>query len=123
MRAVGDLQPRQAREREHARVVGLLVDLPDAGLDVAADGPDDEVGPLAEELSAAAEAARADRRAGREVRQRVAAGADPGVARVRALGRRANGEAGGVSRGEVFEGVDGEVDAAVQQRRLQLGRE
>ena len=46
-----------------------------------ADRPDHEVGALAEKLGAAPEAARPDRRAGREVRQRVPVGADPGVAR------------------------------------------
>ena len=56
-------QSGEAGRRQHERVVAALAQASQSGVDVPAQVLDAQVGPPGEELRAAAEAARADRRA------------------------------------------------------------
>ena len=89
------------------------LDLIDAGVHVAADGLNVEVGPDEPELRDAAEGAGADHRAEFQIAQLAA---DDGVIRIGAARDSRDGEAGRQVGWQVLHAVHGEVDAAVEQR-------
>ncbi len=102
----------QAGRGENDGVVFSLLELAQAGVDVAAQGMNVEIGADGFELRLAAQAGGTDARALRQVfNLRVVARAE-GVARVLALGDRGDFESSGKFGGEIFQRVDGEIDAS-----------
>lgn len=92
----------------------------EAGIDVAAQGQDDQVGSRGQQLRRAARAAGADLRTCRQAVQRMAGAADQDVGRVGASWDRADMQAIRRLCRQVLQTVDGRVDAAYMQRLLQL---
>jgi hypothetical protein len=88
-----EAEPAEAGEGEDGRVVVAVADLADAGLDVAADGTDLEVGANLAELCFAAGRAGAADGAGREAVEGGAGAGDEDVAGVFAEGERGDDEA------------------------------
>jgi hypothetical protein len=101
-----------------------VADFAEAGVDVAANVGEEEVGTEGGELDAAAQAGGADAGAGREVGEAAAVAGDEDVARVFAP-RDDGGQAqtGGGFGGEIFVAVDGEVDAAIEECGLEFAGE
>jgi len=95
-----------------------------AGVDVAADGIDHEIGAVMEKLGATARRAGADFGAGREVGDGLGFEGDQHIPWIFALGDGAEGEIGLIDERlgdrDVLEGVDGEVDGAFEQGALEL---
>ena len=104
--AISPTEAAQAGGGEQDGIVLAFVEFAEAGIEVAAHGFDDEVGPHLAELGGAAEGAGADLCAAREFEERLA---DDGVARVFAGGRGGEREPGGQLGGHVFERVDGDL--------------
>ncbi len=92
----------------------------EAGIDVAAQGQDDQVGSRGQQLRRAARAAGADLRTCRQAVQRMAGAADQDVGRVGASWNGTDTQTFGRLRGQIFQAVDGQVDAACPQRFFQL---
>jgi hypothetical protein len=117
---LGAFEAVEASCGEDEGVALALFELAQAGVDVAADLDEGDVGAKGEELGAAAGAGRADAASGGEGVERPEGLADPDVAGVGALRDRGEGELRGELGGEVFEAVDGEVDAALFEGFLDL---
>ncbi len=109
---LGALEAVEAGGGEDEGVALALLEFAEAGVDVAADFDEGDVGAEGEDLGAAAGAGGADAAAGGEGVERPVGLADPDVAGVGAFGDGGEGELRGELGGEIFEGVDGEVDAA-----------
>ncbi len=106
--------------REHGRVAVAGVELGEARVDVAAQHDDLEVGPAMTQLALAAQARGADARALRQGSQRFVARRDEGIARIAALERGGDREAGGQVGGHVLHRMDGDVGAPVLERVFEL---
>ncbi len=89
--------------------------LAEAGVDVAAHLDEADVGAESKDHGLAARRSGRDAGAGGEHVEAPVVFADEGVASVGAWGDGGEGEAGGDLRGQVFEGVDGEVDAVGEE--------
>ena len=90
------------------------------GVDIAAQHLDVQVGAAVERLRLAPQAGGAQLRAQRQVFQLLRAAAQEGVARVLALGHGGDAEALGQQRRHVLHRVDRAVDAALDERLLDL---
>ena len=115
------VEPAQSRERGGGDDNGVefaRFHLRQARVDVAPDGDDLHVGPQEAQLCGATHAARADARARSQLRQRRLAAAHQRVAGVFAARDGGQGEAVGVSRRQVLEAVDGDVDFARREAPL-----
>ena len=121
--AVMEAQALESGDGEDDRVEVFLFELLEPRVHVAAQADDLKVGPLGEELCAAAKARRADLRALGKVRERLIARTHDGVAGVEALGHGGEHESFGQFRRHVLEAVHGEVDFAREHRLLKLLRE
>ena len=110
----------QARSGKDHRVVLALVELAQAGVDVAAQYAHLDRGIALPQLRLAPQARRADHRLVRKVVHRGEAIADERVARVLALGDRRQREARGHFHRHVLQGMDGEVGFAGAHRRFDL---
>ena len=122
--AVREAEPHQPGFREDDRVEVLLVELPQPRLDVAAQVDELQVGPAVEHLRPAAQAARADRRAFGQVVEPRGASRDTNASPVGPRGGTATSSSCGSGIvGQVFEAVNGDVRAAVEQRVLDGLRE
>lgn len=126
--AVGQAQALEARDGDDdgAVLAVRVVELGQAGADVAADVGEGEVREVALELGDAAEGAGADDGAGREVGESADGGGeggfdDEGVAGVVARGHCAERAVGGELRGHILERVDDEVELAGLELEFQLG--
>jgi hypothetical protein len=90
-------------------------DFADAGVDVASEEDDLEVGAESEELGAAAWAGGSDDGGVGQVLNAVGFGGDEDIVDGSAAGGGDEGEAWGVLGGEVFEAVDGDVGPAIEE--------
>ena len=105
---------------EDERVAGAFFELAKAGVDVAAELDELEIGAHGEELGAAAGADGSDASGVREGVEGPEGLADPGVAGVCARRDGGEGEARIELGGKIFERVDGEVDAPGGERFFNL---
>ncbi len=112
MDPLGALEAVEAGGGEDEGVALALFEFAQAGVDVAADFDEGDIGTECEDLGAATGAGGADTTSGGQGMERPVGVADPDVAGVGAFGDGGERELGGELRGEVFEGVDGEVYAA-----------
>ncbi len=118
------LQARQPGGGEDDGVVVAAAQAVHARRHVAAQLRVGEVRPRAHQEGAAAQAAGADARAGRQLRKGRAVAAEEGVAGIGARQRGGEREPGVKLGGEVLEAVHGDVDAALKQRPVDfLGEE
>ena len=117
---VAPAESAQARGCQHNRVILSALDLGDAGIDVAANGLNIEIGPDAAELRYAPQRTGADLCAEFDIAQFAA---DDGVARIGPLRKGGDGEAFGQLGGQIFQAVDGKIDAFVEQGFLDLAGE
>ena len=118
-----EAQALESRDGEDYGVEIFFFELLEARVHVAAQADDLKVGPLGEELCAAAKARRADLRTWGKVRERPVAWTHDGVAGVKALGHCGEHEPFRQFRWHVLEAVHGEVDFACEHRLLKLLRE
>ncbi len=112
MDGLGAVETVEAGGGEDESVAGAFGEFAEAGVDVAAELDEFEVGAQGEELGPAARAGGADAASHGKRVERPVWLADPGVACVGAGWDGGQDEARVEFRGEIFEGVDGEVDAA-----------
>lgn len=108
----GALETVEAGGGEDEGVTLALFEFAEAGVDVAADFDEGDVGAEGEDLGATAGAGGADAAPGGKGVEGPVRLADPDVAGVGAFGNGGEGELRGYFGGEVFKGVDGEVDAS-----------
>ena len=120
MEPLGAAEAVEAGGGQHQRVALAFAQLAQAGVDVAAQLDEAEVGAQGEELGAAARAGGADEGAGGQGVQRLLARTDVGVAGVGARRDGGESEARIERGGQVLERVDGEVDAAFGERLFDL---
>ena len=113
MDGLGEVEAVEAGGGEDEGVALALLEFAEAGVDVAADLDEGDVGAEGEDLRAAAWAGGTDAASGGEGVEGPVLFADPDVAGVGAFGDGGEGELRGEFGGEVFEGVDGEVDASL----------
>jgi hypothetical protein len=113
----------EAGQGEDGRVVLTRVHLRDAGVNVAADRSDFEVGADLAELGLATGGAGAHDRALAEALERDLVAADEGVSGILPQGHGGDGEALGALRGKVLVAVDGDVDFATLEGFLDGGGE
>ena len=121
--ACAQAQALEAGRGQHDAGVLAFVELAQAGVEVAAQGFDAQVGPQRLQQHGAAQAGGAHHGALRQVLQAGMAGRDPGVARVFALHHAGQCEALGQLHGHVLERMHGDVGAALFQRGFQLFHE
>ena len=112
MDGLGALEAVEAGGREDEGIALALLEFAQAGVDVAADLDEGDVGAKGEDLGATAWAGGADAASGGEGVEGPVLLADPDVAGVGALGDGGESELRGQFGGEVFQAVDSEVDAA-----------
>lgn len=110
------VEPVKTGAGEHEGVTLAFFQLAQTGINVAAQCDELEVRPEAEELCATAGAGGANACVFRQCVQGPEWLTDEGVTGVCAGWDGGEGEAGIEHSGQVFEGVDGEIDAAVCQR-------
>ena len=125
--AIEEVGAFEAGEGEDDGVELAVFELADAGVDIAADAFNLQVGANGQELTAAAEGAGADFGIGREILDRTGFRGDQDVADIFALGNGGDDEIRLLDQrhgdGHVFEAVDDEIDFAIEQRLLQLADE
>ena len=112
---LGEPEPVEAGRREHDRVEAALAHLAEARVDVAPQRLDRDLGLEREQLARRRDGGRADPHPGPEL-----VGAAERVPRVVPRQVGADGQPFGVRRGHVLRRVDGRVDAAGEQRLLDL---
>ena len=122
-RVLGHVHAVETRDGEEGTVDDVLLELADAGLDVAAEVHALEVGELGEELRLAAEGRSADEGAVGKFREVTVLDGDESVADI--LAREHAGEDGALGKvgGHVLHGVNTDVDAAVEERLVELAGE
>ena len=113
-------QALQARSRQHDGVVLAFVQFAQAGVEVAAQGLDLQVGPQGLQQHLAAQARCAHHGTQRQRVQVLVAGGDKGIARVFALHHAGQGKALGQLHGYVLERMHGNVGAPFFQCYFQL---
>ncbi len=113
---VPEPEPVQSRAGQNNRIVSLLLEFSQAGLDIAANIQNFQVGAQSQDLGLPAYAAGADTRARRELKKAPGATRNQGVLYLLALWNRGDPEAVGDSGGQVLHAVNGKVDLFVQQR-------
>ncbi|EWS54435.1 hypothetical protein X551_02751 [Methylibium sp. T29] len=118
--ALGQTQALQADSSQHDGVVLAFVELAQAGVEVAAQRLDAQVGPAGAQLAQPPQARGADHRAGRQRGQVGVAWGDPGVTRVLALQHRGEHETDGQVHRHILQRMHREVGVTGLQRGLEL---
>ena len=124
---VKELGAFQAGEGKNDGLEVAGFEFADAGVDVAADVVDFQVGADGQELTAAAEGACADFGSGRKIAERFGAGGDQDIADIFALRDSGDGKVGLLDQRHrhrhVFEAVDYEIDFVIEEGLFQLADE
>ena len=115
-----DIKAAQACAGEQDRVVVACPQLCEAGIDVAAQVPDRDVGAQSPHLAGASRASRADDRSRLEPRGTRGARGEEDVSRVLAFRHAGDGQAVGQRRRQVLVTVHRDIDAPREQRLLDL---
>ena len=118
--ACAQAQPHQTRGRQHDGIKTAFVQLAQAGVQVATQGLDAQVGTHRQQLHHAAKAAGADHGTLGQGREAGVVVGDKGIARVFAFPDRGQHKARRQLHGHVFQRVHGQVRLAGFQRRFQF---
>jgi hypothetical protein len=120
VRHIGQAKPPQTSLGEQDGVIVAVHQLAQAGVDVAADGRERQVGPGGPEEGHPPRAAGADPGAMGQLVKRPSVGRDQRIARVLAAGDGHQVQPGRRPRRHVLEAVDRQVDRAAEQGRFEL---
>ena len=119
-RRIGETEPLQPGQRQQRRVGLALVELAQPRLDVAAQIDDPQIGPQPPHQRLAAQRRGADHRAARQLGEVARLAADEDVARVLARQKRREHQPVRQEGRHVLGRMHREVDAALEQRLLDL---